>query len=190
MRWIKDYQLADTALCDKLIKGFKKTRELGLTHPGTSGKGVDKAWKDSEDASLTCFPFDVYASTVRAYREHVMACLTSYIKEFPVLAGAADRLGFLEPPQMQFYKPGGGFHGIHFESSSLDLTHRVLAIQTFLNDIKAGGGTYFVAQDHTVPPKKGKTVIWPAGFTHAHRGEVAPAEEKYVITGWISFLGS
>lgn len=189
MQWIREYRLDKSSICDDLIKGFKKTRRLGLTQPGSSAKGLDKSWKDSEDASLTCFPYDVYAKTVRAYREHVMECLQSYIKEFPVLGEATTKLGFLEPPQMQFYKPGGGFFGEHYESSGLNIAHRVLAFQTFLNDISEGGGTYFTFQDHTVAPAKGKTVIWPAAFTHTHRGEVAPREEKYVITGWLSFMG-
>ena len=189
MRWIKEYTIEKPAICDELIKGFKRTRRLGLTRPGTSAKGVDKAWKDSEDASLTCFPYEVYAKTVRAYRGHVMACLGDYMREFPVLGEASDKLGFLEPPQMQYYQPGGAFHGAHYESSGLDLGHRVLAFQTFLNDIEEGGGTYFTFQDHLVRPAKGKTLIWPAGFTHTHKGEVAPREEKYIITGWISFMG-
>ena len=189
MRWIREYTIEKPALCDELIKGFKRTRRLGFTRPGTSAKGVDKSWKDSEDASLTCFPYEVYAKTVRAYRGHVMACLGDYLRAFPVLGEASDKLGFLEPPQMQYYKPGGAFHGAHYESSGLDLGHRVLAFQTFLNDIAQGGGTYFTIQEHLVPPAKGKTVIWPAGFTHTHRGEVAPREEKYIVTGWISFMG-
>jgi hypothetical protein len=119
-----------------------------------------------------------------------MVSLQAYLKEFPVLTEANSRLGFLEPPQIQHYKPGGGFHGAHFETSGMDIAHRVLAFQTYLNDIEEGGGTYFLYQEHTVAPKKGKTVIWPGGFTHTHRGEVAPREEKYVITGWISFIGS
>ena len=189
MRWIREYKIEKPVLCDELIKGFKKTRGLGLTRPGSSAKGVDKSWKDSEDASLTCSPYEVYAKTVRAYRGHVMACLGGYPKAFPVRGEASDKLGFLEPPQMQYYKPGGGFHSAHYESSGLDLGHRVLAFQTFLNDIAQGGGTYFTIQEHLVTPAKGKTVIWPAGFTHTHRGEVAPREEKYIVTGWISFMG-
>ncbi|MSO73916.1 MAG: 2OG-Fe(II) oxygenase [Alphaproteobacteria bacterium] len=189
MRWIKEYPVPLPSLCDELITGFKKTRELGLTNAGLSAKGVDKTWKDSEDASLVCLPHDVYATAVRAYREHVVQSLQAYWKDFPVLSQATGRLGFIEPPQIQYYKPGGGFFGAHYESSALDLGHRVLAFQTFLNDIEEGGGTYFLYQDHTVPPKKGKTVIWPAGFTHTHRGQVAPKEEKYIITGWISHGG-
>ncbi len=190
MRWIKEYRLEPLSLCDDLVKGFKKTRRLGLTRPGSSAKGVDKSWKDSEDASLTCFPYDVYAKTVRAYRGHVAACLKAYLEEFPALGEASDKLGFLEPPQMQYYKPGGGFHGAHYESSGLHIAHRVLAFQTFLNDIRQGGGTRFLFQEHVVAPVKGKTVLWPAGFTHTHCGEVAPREEKYIITGWLSFTGS
>ena len=189
MRWIKEYTIEKPAICDELIKGFKRTRRLGLTRPGTSAKGVDKAWKNSEDASLTCFPYEVYAKTVRAYRGHVTACLGDYMREFPVLGEASDKLGFLEPPQMQYYQPGGAFHGAHYEASGLDLGHRVLAFQTFLNDIAEGGGTYFTYQDHLVTPARGKTLIWPAGFTHTHKGQVAPREEKYIITGWISFMG-
>ncbi len=103
MRWIREYKIEKPALCDELIKGFKRTRRLGFTRPGTSAKGVDKSWKDSEDASLTCFPYEVYAKTVRAYRGHVMACLGDYLRAFPVLGEASDKLGFLEPPQMQYY---------------------------------------------------------------------------------------
>ena len=190
MQWLREFEMPNPSLCDELVRGFKKARELGFSHEGLSARGLDKSWKDSEDASLTCLPFDVYATSVRAYREHVMKSLQAYCKAFPILTEkGSSKLGFLEPPQIQFYKPGGGFYGAHYESSGLDITHRVLAFQTYLNDIKEGGGTEFLYQQHVVQPKKGKTVIWPAGFTHTHRGVVAPKEEKYVITGWISFIG-
>ena len=178
MRWIKEYTIEKPALCDELIKGFKRTRRLGLTRPGTSAKGVDKAWKDSEDASLTCFPYEVYAKSVRAYRGHVMACLGDYLREFTVLGEASDKLGFLEPPQMQYYQPGGAFHGAHYESSGLDLGHRVLAFQTFLNDIKEGGGTYFTYQDHLVTAGQGQDPDLARGL-HPHaqgRGRAARGE--------------
>jgi len=188
MQWIKEFTMKEPALCDSLVKGFKKTRQLGFTHDGLSAKGVDKSWKDSEDASLNCFPIQIYAKTVRAYRQHVMSSVKAYMDCFPILENGAGKIGFLDPPQLQYYKPGGGFFGEHFESSGLGISHRVLAFQTFLNDIKDGGGTYFVYQDHTAAPKKGKTIIWPASFTHTHRGEIAEHEEKYVITGWLSYV--
>jgi len=38
-----------------------------------------------------------------------------------------------------------------------------------------------------VQPRKGLTLIWPADWTHHHRGVVSPTQEKYIITGWFSF---
>jgi len=34
---------------------------------------------------------------------------------------------------------------------------------------------------------QGNTLIWPADFTHPHKGIVAPKETKYIITGWYNF---
>jgi prolyl 4-hydroxylase len=34
-------------------------------------------------------------------------------------------------------------------------------------------------------PKSGKTLIWPAEWTHAHYGSILKKNEKYIITGWI-----
>ena len=61
---------------------------------------------------------------------------------------------------------------------------RVVAWITYLNTVKEGGGTHFLYQDYTVQPIKGKTVLFPAGYTHRHKGVTAPKETKYIVTGW------
>ena len=33
----------------------------------------------------------------------------------------------------------------------------------------------------------GKTLIWPAEWTHAHTGEVLKGGTKYIVTGWLHF---
>ena len=33
----------------------------------------------------------------------------------------------------------------------------------------------------------GKTLIWPAEWTHAHMGDVLKSGTKYIITGWMHF---
>ena len=38
-----------------------------------------------------------------------------------------------------------------------------------------------------VQPKKGLTLIWPSEWTHAHKGSVLHANDKYIITGWMHF---
>ena len=47
------------------------------------------------------------------------------------------------------------------------------------------GSAYY---DLEIQPKKGKTLIWPAEWTHAHRGNIVEAGSKYIITGWMTFL--
>ena len=36
--------------------------------------------------------------------------------------------------------------------------------------------------------KKGKTLIWPSDFTHTHRGQKSPTQEKYIATGWFNHV--
>ena len=65
---------------------------------------------------------------------------------------------------------------------------RHLAFMTYLNDVQDEGGTEFYYQRLKSPARKGLTLIWPVDWTHLHRGVVSPTEEKYIITGWFSFL--
>ena len=39
-----------------------------------------------------------------------------------------------------------------------------------------------------VKAKKGKTIIFPAIWTHTHKGEITKNQEKYIITGWFNFI--
>jgi len=38
-----------------------------------------------------------------------------------------------------------------------------------------------------VKPKQGTLLIWPAAFTHTHRGNPPLSNVKYITTGWIEF---
>jgi hypothetical protein len=57
---------------------------------------------------------------------------------------------------------------------------------TYLNDVPNGGTEWF-HQDKYVEAQKGLTVIWPADWTHVHRGRVSHDHEKIVATGWFSY---
>jgi hypothetical protein len=59
----------------------------------------------------------------------------------------------------------------------------------YLNDIKQGGETEFLNQAMRVQPEAGKVVIFPAYFTHVHRGNpVLSAQDKYILTGWFEYV--
>ena len=40
---------------------------------------------------------------------------------------------------------------------------------------------------YKIKPEIGKTLIWPAEWTHAHKGEILKSGIKYIITGWMHF---
>jgi|TARA_Y100000034_G_C6762261_1_gene339601 hypothetical protein len=60
---------------------------------------------------------------------------------------------------------------------------RIFSWIIYLNNIEHGGGTEFIYQNITTIPKAGDFYIWPSGSSHMHRGENAPFEKKYIITG-------
>ena len=84
---------------------------------------------------------------------------------------------------------GGGFHVWHFEnegSQTDDITRRVLVWMIYLNDVPVGEGeTEFLYQGLRLQPKRGDLVIWPAAFTHTHRGNPVYTTDKYIVTGWM-----
>ena len=73
--------------------------------------------------------------------------------------------------------------------TSINNLQRLFAWMTYLNDVNEedGGTTDFDYYKIKVKPEKGKTLIWPAEWTHAHYGSILKSGEKFIITGWIDF---
>ena len=86
---------------------------------------------------------------------------------------------------IQHYKPGEGYHAWHTERTA-SKQNREYVFMTYLNDVP-DGGTEFYYQEITAEAKKGKTLIWPAHYTHIHRGQISKTSEKYIATGWLSY---
>ena len=61
---------------------------------------------------------------------------------------------------------------------------------TYLNNVEDGGATNFSHYGISVKPEIGKTLIWPAEWTHAHNGRIVNSGKKYIITGWMNFTQS
>ena len=91
--------------------------------------------------------------------------------------------------QLMKYQPNQYYERIHCENDgSPEVSRRVFAWQLFLNDIKSGGGTKFIYQNFIAEPIAGDFYMWAAGSTHLHQGVNAPQEEKYIVTGWCSYV--
>jgi len=57
----------------------------------------------------------------------------------------------------------------------------------YLNNIEQGGETEFLYQIKRIKPEADKLLIWPAGYTHVHRGNPPLSNDKYILTGWIEY---
>lgn len=90
--------------------------------------------------------------------------------------------------KLQKTKPSGGYHVWHCEQSTLDFAERVLTWSIYLNTIEEGGETEFLHQSKRIKAEKGKILLFPASFTHLHRGNPPLMEDKYILTGWFNLF--
>jgi hypothetical protein len=191
MQFIREYQLSESGICDALIRCFEECRALNCVHRGRLGRQkVRLDMKDSYDLSLANIPpavHSTYADVFDAYFTALGEFVSDYMDRFPHLRSHTRSCSINESPNIQHYPPNGGFFEEHYENAGPEVARRVLTFQSYLNDVQEGGGTRFVYQDHVANARKGKTVLWPAGYTHVHCGVVAPRDDKYIITGWWSY---
>lgn len=87
--------------------------------------------------------------------------------------------------KVQKTMPGGGYHVWHCENGSLETSRRVGVYILYLNEVMSGGETEFLYLNQRIPPKEGRLLIFPSGFTHTHRGNPPLKGSKYIMTGWI-----
>jgi hypothetical protein len=173
--------------CDKIINFHK-------THPNLHSEGkikgldnsdeliINHEFKESIDIGLSgndTFLFE--------YNYYLNECLKNYEKKYETNIYLNTFSPKMEPYNIQYYPPGGGFKKWHCERSAGHLSKRMLVFMTYLNDVP-NGGTEFKFQKIITKAKKGLTLIWPSDFTHLHKGQVSNKHEKYVITGWFSFI--
>ena len=183
--FIGSWNIEENSLCDEIVSFFSAHEEK--QEPGQSAGGVNLEAKNSTD--ITVNPRDLELPEYKPVKEYInclYACYEDYLKEFPFLASTMPRTD-IGSFNIQKYLPGGHFKLPHTERTSIQNSFRVLAFMTYLNDVEDGGSTTFVHQNLEIQPERGKTLIWPAEWTHAHLGNIVNSGEKYIITGWMHF---
>ena len=171
--FIGSWTIEPTLICDDLISYF----ELNIPKQkrGVVGGGLNLDTKDSVD--ITMQPKEIVLpgnEAFKAYFNQLLECYKDYVEEWTFLKQISQKLE-ISSFNLQRYKPGQHFKKIHTERFSLDSLHRIFAFMTYLNDVQEGGSTYFSHYDLEIQPSKGLTLIWPAEWTHAHRGNILKA---------------
>ena len=185
----------DSGVCDQIIEYYKgrKDKRRGETWC----RDIDgSAYVPTEDPTVklcTTAPlpptYDESPECIKDYFEELKKSVEKYTEEYPE-CDSGSPWSVLEAPSIQHYAPGEGYYEWHTERTSADLplSARHLVYMTYLNDVYEGGGTEWLHQKYISVARKGKTFIWPADWTFTHRGVVAPREDKYIITGWFSYI--
>ena len=184
INFIGSWQLSNDILFEKIIDFFEKNK--GLHSQASIDKGVNLSEKKTTDLTIDAIDLkDKNYLIFNDYFNELFNCYNDYKKQWPFLNESIQTLD-IPSFNIQRYLPGDHFSKIHTERSSTSTSHRVFAWMTYLNNVNAGGETYFEHFDLSIKPETGKTLIWPAEWTHAHSAEIVD-EEKYIITGWINF---
>lgn len=172
-------------------------------HKGVAG--VDKLYdpdkKDSTDLNLMEYGKEKIPPQIFQELENSLTkYLVEYSKDHPLNAHFVDATKEERENRLwnmfsvfpfsilckKYNKGKGGYHVWHSDrGSSSTSKHRYLVCMYYLNDVEEGGETEFYGQKLKVKPKKGSLVIFPATFTHMHKGHVPISNDKYIMNFWI-----
>tara|TARA_R100000234_G_C4913302_1_gene140863 strand:- start:48 stop:590 length:543 start_codon:yes stop_codon:yes gene_type:complete len=177
-KFIERYKV-DHKVCDGLIDYFKKNKEY--KNQGEVGDGVvNKKIKNSKDVSFMNGSNDTRI-------ENFFKALNPLIANYAQKYGISDAMRTASINNIQHYEPKGGYPVFHYENS-FKTPYRTVVYMLYLNTVTDGGGTHFPFQDTLTNAIKGDMILWPAGFTHPHRGIVSETQEKYICTGWFEIV--
>ena len=183
--FIGSWMIEPLSLCDELITYFESN--IAKQQIGATVDGRNLSVKDRMDIAIAPNQLDLPGNEVfKLYINSLFTCYKDYLVQWPFLAVIAQNLE-MGSFNLGRYQRGQHFQKMHTERADLGTLHRVLAWMTYLNDVDEGGETCFSHYGLNIKPRKGLTMIWPAEWTHAHKGNVLLGESKYMITGWLTF---
>lgn len=176
--------IVDSDYCKEIMKEFDYFHDLGATFCG------DRQFPEGL-AGRFDYALDLnYMGNVTMgtdYSEILNAklrdCFEEYRRVYPTLR---RRSYFSTSQKVQKTPAGGGYHVWHSEDGPGTNSCRIAVWMLYLNDDYKGGETEFLYYQKRVQPERGKLIIWPAGYTHAHKGNMVNEGMKYVITGWFN----
>ena len=169
-----------------LIDFFDEQLASNVVLPRNSNAVEDKQMTLTNVSSLLenetkiTFRTEMMGGFLKDYVDIVQTCYAMYAETYKILHDF--ELQALNVA-VQKTEPGQGYHRWHCEQAKY--SHRVAACMMYLNDDFEGGETEFLYQNKRIVPKRGQFLIWPATYTHAHRGNPPLSGKKYITTSWI-----
>ena len=177
--------------CDKVINAWNSLQK-------TSSEKEDHDWSDTNFRRDKAVFMDVIEADVpqdeiiirtkitQEFYDTLLPNVDDYLKDIGIFKNV-----YCKPHHMKIqkydYTRSGGYYAFHCEQSILvSEVKRLLTYLLYLNDVPEGEGeTEFMYQGVRNQPCKGDLVIFPAFFTHIHRGNPVYTTDKYIATGWM-----
>jgi hypothetical protein len=151
--------------CEYIINSYKK--DLTETHPLSKNNYFYK------EINLSEFK----------YIDRIAELTNSYIKKYPE-SDMTSSCWSLSNLRFKFFKKGDSFSTFHSEVCMSSL-YRFLSIIIYLTEHECG--TEFFYNKKTIPSKLGRVTIFPAYFTHTHKGQPDFKNDRCIINGYYSF---
>jgi len=178
--------------CDKLIDYFEWSKQNHKTWNRFDSETTPESRKNDNSTSLTnfvddrCFTSD-NTNLVQQFNDTFFdTWYKEYAKFFSVLDNASSHGIYAH--KIQKTNPGGGYHVWHFENGDMTTSRRLGVYILYLNDVEIGGETELLYLRQRIEPKKGRLVIFPAGYVFTHRGNPPLTNDKYIMTGWLEYV--
>jgi hypothetical protein len=173
---------ASDEYCDRMIQRWEDLNSGKLASASLRMDGVVTN-ENAINRKDYAFFFDTAAADLATETYGVLnECLPRYIDTHPSLEHF-DMIS--KHVKVQKTPVKGGFHKFHCEQQGLKDTLRLLAWTIYLNDMPDGEAeTEYLEYGTKVPAKKGTVCIFPAAWTHTHRGNPVYSHDKYIATGW------
>ncbi len=172
--------------CNHLVTEMESLLATGAGSDRQSTEGINKTVKQDEFVFINMKvhnpnPFNGHTCQ-RIFWDGLQGCFDRYCNEYDILKDLPVKATALK---LQKTVPGGGYHVWHCEQGTEDGANRVAVYSLYLNTIEEAGETEFLYQKLRLPAKENTMVIWPAGYTHPHRGNAVYGDKaKYILTGW------
>lgn len=178
--------------CQHLIAEFNRLEEGGVGSNRQRSENALKHVKNDHQISIqlqshVLTPFKD-ADPEGMFFNGLQQCYDDYTDKYSVVKDSGNIRATVM--KMQRTGPGGGYHVWHCEQNAGTSASRVIVYMLYLNTIapEDGAETEFLYQKKRFSPTENTMVMWPAAYTHAHRGNPVLGEScKYIVTGWFYY---
>jgi len=201
--WFKNYvyvedKFLNKKTCQSFIDAFEFRTDLQAPGQVMLPSGEDailSSNKKSTDIGLCFYNYNLlnlggeFVFPIEEFKSKINSSLKRY-KEKYIQINNINKWDIYPRFNIQRYHPGEAYFGWHCEKNTKDVDYikeRMLVWTVYLNTVTDGGNLEFQSPYMKIPAVEGRLCIFPAEWTHTHRGVVSKTQTKYIITGWFNY---